>query len=81
MSRFPSIKHASSETRRLLRDRFDRKLHVHRQTRHLSPDAEVMSDQLMLRLLHGLDVSFEAEWARGTQPTQSLTPLVPNRRT
>jgi hypothetical protein len=64
MSRFPSIKHAPSETRRLLRDRFDRKLRVHRQTHHLAPDAEVISDQLMLRLLQCLDVTFEAEWGR-----------------
>ncbi|MHB8391549.1 MAG: hypothetical protein ACYDBH_18535, partial [Acidobacteriaceae bacterium] len=64
MSRFPSIKHAPSETRRLLRDRFDRKLRVHRQSRNLVPDVQMVSDQMMLRLLQGMDVTFEAEWAR-----------------
>lgn len=64
MSRFPSIKYAPSETRRLLRDRFNRKLRVHHQTRHVAPGVEVMSDQMMLRLLQVLDVSFEAEWTR-----------------
>ena len=62
MFRFPSIKHAPSETRRLLRDRIDRKLRVRRHTHHLAPDAEVISDQLMLRLLQCLDVTFQAEW-------------------
>ena len=64
MSRFPSIKHAPSETRRFLRDRFNRKLGTPRQIRHLAENEEVMSDQLMLRLLQGLDITFEADCAR-----------------
>ena len=81
MSRFPSIDYAPSETRRLLRDRFDRKLRVHRQTRFLASDVEVMSDQLMLRLLQGLDVTFEAEWTRAEAAYAAANPRAPNRRT
>ena len=62
MSRFPSFNYAPGETRRILRDRFDRNLHVGRQARFLHPDAKVTPDQLALRLLAGLEVSSNANW-------------------
>ncbi|WP_296710874.1 hypothetical protein [Rhodoblastus sp.] len=62
MSRFPSLNYVPGETRRILRDRFDRNLRVGRQARFLHPDAKVTPDQLALRLLAGLEVSSNADW-------------------
>jgi len=63
-SRFDSLKLASLETRRLLRERLDRKLRVYRQARRVNPDLAQMSDEQMLHLLEGLEITIEAEWAR-----------------
>jgi hypothetical protein len=62
MSRFSSFSHAPSETRRILRDRFSRKLYVVRQARFIDPNLDVVSDQSVLQLLAGLKVSSNADW-------------------
>lgn len=62
MSRFASFRHVPSETRRILRDRFRRKLPVVGQSRPPSSDLSVTPDQVMLRLLAGLKVSPNAQW-------------------
>lgn len=62
MTRFPSFNHVPSETRRILRDQFDRKLRVVRHGQSLTPDQKVTPDQLVLRVLAGLEVSANAEW-------------------
>jgi hypothetical protein len=64
MTRFPSFNHVPSETRRILRDRFDSKLRVVRQGQFLNPDQKVTPDQLVLRVLAGLKVSSNAEWPK-----------------
>jgi hypothetical protein len=63
-SRFDSLKHVPIETRRLLRERLDRKLRLYRQARHVNPDLPVMSDEEMLQLLEGLEITVAADWAR-----------------
>jgi hypothetical protein len=64
MARFQSLSHVPVETRRLLRDRFDRKLRVHRQAHHVNTELPVMPDERMLQLLLDLEVIFDAEWVR-----------------
>ena len=64
MIRFPSFNHVPSETRRILRDRFDSKLRVVRQNQVLNPDQKVTPDQLMLRMLVSLKVFSNAEWSQ-----------------
>jgi hypothetical protein len=73
-SRFDSFKHVPIETRHLLRERLDRKLRVHRQARHLNPDLPVMSDEQMLRLLEGLEITVEADWARAEKTYAAANP-------
>lgn len=63
MTRFESLKYAPAETRRILRERFARKLHVIRQPRHLDPYLAVTPDLLALSLLAGTAVSHTADWA------------------
>ena len=79
MTRFQSIKQVPTRTRLLLRDRFARKLRVYRQTRHGSPDAERLSDQLMLRLLQGLEFTFGNDWefAKATYASASRSAKEP----
>jgi len=74
MSRFPSFNHVPSETRRILRDRFDRNLRVGRQARLLHPDAKVTPDQLALRLLAGLQVSSNADWSAAADAYSAARP-------
>jgi hypothetical protein len=63
MSRFSSLAHVPTETRRILRDRFASELRVVLQGRVLNPDLKVAPDQLVLRLLAGLKVYSNAEWS------------------
>ena len=62
--RFLSLKHVPIETRRVLRDRFERNLPVQRHERLLGPDAKIIPDERMLRLLLCLEVGFENAWDR-----------------
>ena len=64
MIRFPSFNHVPSETRRILRDRFDSNLRVVRQNQVLNLDQKVTPDQLMLRMLASLKVFSNAEWSQ-----------------
>jgi hypothetical protein len=73
-SRFDSLKHVPIETRRLLRERLDRKLRVYRQARHINPDLLAMSDEQMLRLLEGLEITDEADWARAERTYAAANP-------
>lgn len=63
MTRFSSLRNASSEARRILRERFASKLHVDRQSWAHSPDSEVVADDLVLRLLTNLTIVSNAEWS------------------
>ena len=62
MSRFSSFSHAPSETRRILRDRFSRKLYVVKHDWVQNPELSAIPDQLVLQLLAGLKISSNAEW-------------------
>jgi hypothetical protein len=73
-SRFDSFKHVPIETRRLLRERLDRKLRVYRQARHVNPDLPVVPDEQMLRLLQGLEIMIEAEWPRAERIYAAANP-------
>lgn len=81
MSRFPSFKHAPSETRRILRDRFASKLHVTRQARFIDPELKVTPDQLVLRLLVGLDVFSNAEWSKAEAAYAAAGPTAAEPKT
>jgi hypothetical protein len=74
MSRFSSFNHVPAETRRILRDRFFRKLHVVRQHRFVDPKLDVMPEQLVLRLLASLTVSPNAEWSTAETTYASAAP-------
>ena len=73
-SRFDSFKHVPIETRRLLRERFERKLRVYRQARHVNPDLPMMPDEQMLCLLEGLEITVEADWARAEKTYAAADP-------
>ncbi|MHB8283339.1 MAG: hypothetical protein ACYDD1_01555 [Caulobacteraceae bacterium] len=45
-----------------MRDRFARKLRVCRQHHYLNPDRPIVSDQMALRLVDGLQISQNAQW-------------------
>jgi hypothetical protein len=63
LARFQSLRLAPLETRRLLRDRFERKLRVYRQGRYVNPDLRPIPDEQMLRLLQGLQITVVADWS------------------
>jgi hypothetical protein len=73
-SRFDSFRHVPIETRRLLRERFERKLRVYRQARHVNPDLPMMPDEQMLRLLEGLEITVEADSARAEKTYAAADP-------
>jgi len=74
MSRFSSLFYAPSETRRFLRERFDRNLRIYSQARYLDPDVQVVPDQMVLRVLQGIDVAFEADWDRAETAYSAANP-------
>jgi hypothetical protein len=64
MPRFSSLKLVPSETRCLLRNRFERNLQVHRHPHGPRSEAKTFPDEVVLRLLLGLSIAFECEWER-----------------
>jgi hypothetical protein len=62
MPRFSSFKPAPRETRKLLRDRFSRKLLLNKQPTLQSPNRSAVADHLILKLLAGMKVTSNAEW-------------------
>jgi hypothetical protein len=76
MLRFSSLQHAPPETRRILRQRLQRYLgHEHSVHSVPSPDAALIDDEAMLRLLQGLVFGFGNDWSRMLAGYQAeLTP-------
>lgn len=56
MARFESLRHAPGETRKVLRERFSRNLHVYRQARPPSQAERVFDDESVLKLFQHLEV-------------------------
>lgn len=74
MARFSSYQYVPTETRRILRDRFASKLPVARQDRYLNPDLPLTPDLIVLRLLEGLTISSNADWATAAAAYSALAP-------
>ncbi len=76
LARFQSLRLAPLETRRLLRDRFERKLRVYRQGRYVNPDLRPIPDEQMLRLLQGLQITVVADWSIAEKTYADANPPV-----
>lgn len=74
VQRFPSLQHAPSETRRVLRDRLQRFLGHEAQTMAPGNDAPEIADEDMLRLLQSLEFECGNEIANVTAAYEAAVP-------
>ena len=75
MSRFSSYQFAPGETRRILRDRLERKLVVAKHVFHVPTDAEFIPDFLAFQLYDCIEVSHNADWLTAEAAYKAAGPV------